>query len=377
MFLFEHSPHLRKEWDYEKNKRINPEILKSMSNKKVWWLCSKNHSWEAQVSHRCGSKKSGCPVCAGKIVVPGTNDLCSTHPDIAKTLLDKSMGLLVSKGSDKKVMWACLESGHPPYLSSVASRVRGRGCPVCGGTTVVVGINDLDSINPDVADELVNQKLRYSISSTSKTKVDFICPTGHTYSSRVGNRVLRGHGCPHCSRHGTSLIETAIRELVSRTSGFNGTVLTPNFRLDIPWITPGANRSNKYMNVDIYTKWEEVSIVIEYDGAYHSREGSITRDLAKTKALLAHEDEIFLIVRIRDSTVKILPIEDDRLLQFSMDYSRKEEDLLRSINEILSWLEKKSADYRESIAKATNARKMIQDTMHRLSNISKDLGSGP
>jgi len=47
----------------------------------------------------------------------------------------------VAAGTLKKVWWKC-PKGHS-YFASVASRVRGSGCPACGGKTVVPGENDL------------------------------------------------------------------------------------------------------------------------------------------------------------------------------------------------------------------------------------------
>ncbi len=57
-----HSPHLLKEWDYNKNNKIDPTNISYGSGKKVWWLCNNNHSYEAAVNSRT-IQKSGCPVC--------------------------------------------------------------------------------------------------------------------------------------------------------------------------------------------------------------------------------------------------------------------------------------------------------------------------
>lgn len=43
------------------------------SHRKVWWICSKGHEWQAAVSTRNGGNK--CPYCAGQKVLPGNNDL--------------------------------------------------------------------------------------------------------------------------------------------------------------------------------------------------------------------------------------------------------------------------------------------------------------
>lgn len=54
-------PHLVDLWDDTKNKKGPDEYTKS-SGKKVWWRCSKGHSWEAPISSIVSGK--GCPTCS-------------------------------------------------------------------------------------------------------------------------------------------------------------------------------------------------------------------------------------------------------------------------------------------------------------------------
>jgi very-short-patch-repair endonuclease len=58
-------PLVAKEWHPEKNGELTPEKVTSKSGKKVWWICPKDHSYEASVHSRAGSN-SGCPYCAGQ-----------------------------------------------------------------------------------------------------------------------------------------------------------------------------------------------------------------------------------------------------------------------------------------------------------------------
>ena len=43
---------LLKEWDYKRNTEISPEEVTHGSGKKVWWICSNGHEWQAQISKR-------------------------------------------------------------------------------------------------------------------------------------------------------------------------------------------------------------------------------------------------------------------------------------------------------------------------------------
>ena len=51
------NPEKCKEWDYIKNK-VNPENYLPNSNKKVYWICEKKHSWFQSIS-----SKTCCPIC--------------------------------------------------------------------------------------------------------------------------------------------------------------------------------------------------------------------------------------------------------------------------------------------------------------------------
>ena len=56
-------PHLLKEWDFEKNIDIDPHKFTPRANKKIWWTCEKNHSWQATI-YNPAKNNSGCPLCA-------------------------------------------------------------------------------------------------------------------------------------------------------------------------------------------------------------------------------------------------------------------------------------------------------------------------
>lgn len=128
--------HLLTQWHSEKNLPLSPETISFGSSKKVWWQCNKGHEWQAAVFSRTGNK-SGCPVCMGKIVLAGFNDLATTNPKLAAQWHPSKNGDLVPEnvppGTHKKVWWIC-EKGHE-WQAQINSRVSGTGCPVCAGKT--------------------------------------------------------------------------------------------------------------------------------------------------------------------------------------------------------------------------------------------------
>ncbi len=65
------NPIVAKEWDYEKNKKLEftPDNISSRSNKKVWWVCSRcGHNWKTAISNRVNG--SGCPHCNSQTSFP-------------------------------------------------------------------------------------------------------------------------------------------------------------------------------------------------------------------------------------------------------------------------------------------------------------------
>ena len=123
-------PNIAKEWDYEKNEGLTPEMVTAGSEKKVYWKCKKEHSWMAVIKSR---RKNGCPICSNKIVLAGFNDLATTNPKLTKewhpTLNYPLSPQQVTQGSSKKVWWQCKE-GHE-WIATVCNRNSGRGCDAC------------------------------------------------------------------------------------------------------------------------------------------------------------------------------------------------------------------------------------------------------
>ena len=80
-FLSEY-PEIASEWHPTKNGELKPDKVTYGSNKKVWWLCPKDHSYDAIISDRTRKNPRGCPQCSGRRVSEG-NDLLSLFPKIA------------------------------------------------------------------------------------------------------------------------------------------------------------------------------------------------------------------------------------------------------------------------------------------------------
>ena len=204
-------PGLLREWDYDANMGIDPEIISHNSGKKVNWICALGHRWSATVANRvsCGS---GCPYCVNKKVLAGFNDLASKCPDLMKewdfetnnaNSLDPKK-LIV--GSNKLAAWIC-SKGHK-YTSMITRRAcEGRGCPYCSSRKILSGYNDLASQRPEllnVWDYGKNEQIGLDPEKTavkSKRKAWWKCEKGHSYEMIIADKTHKGYGCPKCSRN--------------------------------------------------------------------------------------------------------------------------------------------------------------------------------
>lgn len=75
---------------------------------------------------------SKCPVCSGKRVFVGYNDLATTNPDIVKFLSDKDDGYRYTRGSSKRIQVICPICGYKKYMK-IEDLVYNGGlsCPRC------------------------------------------------------------------------------------------------------------------------------------------------------------------------------------------------------------------------------------------------------
>lgn len=195
-------PELLQQWDWEANGDLNPEKVTYKNNRKVWWVCSKGHKWDAVVSARTNG--SGCPYCSGRRAISGVNDLATLYPDVAKQWDEvKNKGIdisSVSPGSHKSVWWIC-DKGHS-WKAVVKSRTKGNSCPYCAGKKAIPGVNDLATLRPDLVaqwDYSKNEGIQpKDVLCGYRKKVWWTCEKGHEWEAAIRYR-CDGTGCPYCT----------------------------------------------------------------------------------------------------------------------------------------------------------------------------------
>lgn len=309
------NPVVAKQWHPSLNLNLTPEMLTAGSNKKVWWKCKNDHEYQSVISDRNVGK--GCGTCANKVLLTGYNDLQTMFPSVASQWHPFKNDLLtaatVLAGSHKSVWWQC-KDGHE-WKTTIVSRTYGlKGCKYCAGQAAVVGINDLETLNPLIASQWNHGKngsilLPSMVTVGSNQTVWWICEEGHEWSTTVNSRNV-GNGCRICSGAGTS--KTQMRWYDALIAHIPD--LKHDERILVQW------KNHKSMFVDMISV--ENNVIIEYDGwFYHSGERSgqgleyhTAHDSIKTLALL---DAGYNVIRIREGKLPHLAIQHDRLWQFS------------------------------------------------------------
>lgn len=173
---------------------------------KLDWICTSDasHQWSASVVSRT-RLGAGCPYCSGRLPVPGLNDLATTHPDLALTLVNPEEARSVGAGSAKKLLWRCTEDPSHTWLApvrnkSATGRAKATGCPHClkrGKRSATRHLTLAELSSPVLADA-VDPEFVGTLSAGSGKVVAWHCrecAAGHVFTMSVRHR-MRGQGCP-------------------------------------------------------------------------------------------------------------------------------------------------------------------------------------
>lgn len=214
----------------------DPTKYSAGSDQKFEWVCSKNHKWKATIGNRA-LRGTGCPECSNTNRNPHYGSLLGRDfPDIAKEA-DGWDPTGVASTSKIKKTWKC-QNGHR-YESRPQDRTqRKHGCPFCSGRRILSGFNDLQTIDPKVARELIDADPCLT-SPFSNKKMKFKCPQGHIYEASTYNRVRNKSGCGYCSGikalAGFNDLQTTHPELASQAFGWDPTKVRAGTHKKLTW----------------------------------------------------------------------------------------------------------------------------------------------
>lgn len=202
---------IAKEWNFARNGDLKPSDFTAGSNKKVWWICSKGHEWQATIVGRF--KPMGCPYCSNRRVLSGYNDIGTLYPELLEEWDWEKNGDLKPEdiviGSTKKVWWKCKTCGYE-WQTATKYRTRNHsGCPECAKLLRGKEKHETElALNGSLEDSELAQEWNYEKNGALKPadftkqankKVWWKCKTcGYEWQAKINNR-YNGRGCPLCS----------------------------------------------------------------------------------------------------------------------------------------------------------------------------------
>ena len=277
---------------------IDINSISKGDNTKVNWKCSIcNYIWAASVNKRTCVNR-GCPACAGTRLIKGVNDLetyCNKHSEL-KYILDEFIGETkngdkilsyeISRGSYTKVKWKCSKCNYTWYATPNSRTSSHRtGCPKCGGTSLIKGVNDLETYckeNNKLSyllkefkgeDAEHNKILASNIARSSHTMVYWECAKCNNIWLASPNSRTQGTGCPCCA--------------ANTWTSFPEQYIYQSLRQMFP---KSLNRiKDRIHNYEYDIAIPELKLCIEYSGYYYHK-NSLDRDKAKEQ--LCKENKI-------------------------------------------------------------------------------------
>ena len=298
----------------EKDKHLAFDVTTG-SGRKLTFVCPDcKQKFEAAICNvvrSVGNGTTGCPVCAGRKVVPGINDLASQYPEVATMWSSKNKlpASEVATQSGKKAFFKCHNCGQEfkTKIADVVNSVKkGRtGCPICAGLKVVSSINDLASQCPEAA-AMWSSKNKLSASEVavkSSKKAFFKCrDCGQEFEAAIQN-VVRSvgngfTGCYDCKmrrKNSISKPECFVVRLMLAFAGENGIA---NPFSDVRSILG----ENSLLGLDFVDHIQK--LCGEYNGvAWHGDDEHVVRDRFKFEA--AHKAG-YTMIRIQEPGLEVL-----------------------------------------------------------------------
>lgn len=193
--LYYTHPHLREQWNNEKNGSM--KLYSSHSGKKVWWRCMQmcsrtgiRHEWMSKIDDRT-SQNQDCPICSGRTrCICGCNSVYELFPNLRDewdSTRNKDMKLY-SPTSKQSVWWICKKRSEHKWYAPIGNRTgNGTGCPYCRRSmmeeTMATVLNEL---------EIVYTHQEKAMIEGRTLRFDFYLPDYNTY--------IECQGCQHFHR---------------------------------------------------------------------------------------------------------------------------------------------------------------------------------
>lgn len=163
--------------------------------------------------------------------------LSITHPELAKEAEGWDPTIYSSSAVYKT--WLC--ANDHKYNARIYDRKRGRGCNICSGKVIVIGINDLKTTHPEIASLAFEWDPR-TVSAGSHKKVKWKCKNEHVTEAVIKNRTQLGNECSICANQevliGFNDLATNYPELAKEAYGWDPKKVISGSNIDLEWKCP-------------------------------------------------------------------------------------------------------------------------------------------
>jgi hypothetical protein len=211
-FLKDYDTELLAQIDLDKPHPPLDEVRRFDTTEVGWIHPVCGHKWVQPVANRVYSKNS-CPVCAGRKLQVGVNDLASRNPEIAK-MYDTSNAVKAEEifySSHSVVRWQCLTNTLHKWTSTpnnMTNSSKTGGCPFCApyNRKTLRGDNTLEALFPAIFTLLDKSSVDDAglVLPNSMQRLKWTLPCGHTKIATANsmitahNRTGNANGCQSC-----------------------------------------------------------------------------------------------------------------------------------------------------------------------------------
>lgn len=129
------------------------------------------------------------------------------HPEMKAMWSRRNSDELLSKtaGSNVKALWSCSTCGQESLIPIYRKVNNPLTCSTCNGSKVVQGVNDLETMYPEIASEWSsrNEKKPSEVKYSSAITAEWDCKNGHSFTMYLPERTRstrKSRGCPECRR---------------------------------------------------------------------------------------------------------------------------------------------------------------------------------
>lgn len=180
------------------------------------WICEKGHEFTASF-YKIHDQGFRCPYCENKKALKGYNDFEHLYPVLAQDYDEEKNGNKASEVvvSYRNVYFKC-KNGHS-FVRPIIRHVELNGqCPICSGTVLKKGSNDLATIYPAVIlfwDYEKNEKRPDQVLATLDNSYHFVCSNGHHFKCTLRELVENDFHCPVCEGKRVDPEKTSLQAL--------------------------------------------------------------------------------------------------------------------------------------------------------------------